>query len=310
MQFLRFLVLGTSKFTLECADSLLEAGCIITGIVTLTNNLLPDCSISFDDYCFEKKIPLIVLEDINNETSITKIKQFDSDYILSSWPKILSDSVLSIPKYFTIGSHPTSLPMCRGRHPLHWLICLGIPNTHITFFRMDNGIDTGSILCQEIFPLGDSIHDANLYMSIAAKNAILNLVAQLIACPNYGGIKQDKRYSNYLRKRDIHDVTLDPRMSASMALRIINSFSPPYPGAVLMISKDLYLRVSSGLVVSVADKFPNWRSYEHGYIFYRSENEVTLRFDDSVLSLKLISSDRIDLCKLDKKIHPPSYYFD
>ncbi|MBF0409936.1 MAG: methionyl-tRNA formyltransferase [Candidatus Riflebacteria bacterium] len=280
----------------------------MSGMVTLTPELLPNNSVSFENFCAEKNIPLLIVEDINNITSLSKLKQFDSDYILSTWPKILSNAILSIPRYFTIGSHPTPLPMSRGRHPLHWLICLGIPNTALTFFRMDNGIDTGSILLQKYFPVGNSIHDANSNMSNAAKEAIFLLVDTLTKYPEFKGTKQEENYSNYWRKKDIHDITLDPRMSASMALRIVNSFSPPYPGAVLIISREESLRILSGSIVSVSTKFPNWKNYEHGYIFYHSNNEITLRFDDAVLSLIFFPSGKKTACEPGKKIRPPSFY--
>lgn len=310
MDQLNFLVIGTSEFTLFCARYIIESGCNISGMVTLSTENLPNNSVSFEYFCSQNHIPLFIMEDINTESSVERLKLLGSDYILSTWPHILSDSVLSIPRRFVIGTHPTHLPMSRGRHPLHWLICLGIPNTALTFFRMNSGIDTGSVLIQKFFPLGDSIHTANYNMSLAAKDSIFEIVSIFRKYPEFSGIRQDDNYSNYWRKRDIHDIILDPRMSASMALRIINSFSPPYPGAVLVISKQQKLRIVDASIVSVSEKFPNWKNYEHGYVFNYGGEKITLRFDDAVLSLTFIPFEfeiEVD-CGFGKKIHPPSFY--
>jgi hypothetical protein len=40
---------------------------------------------------------------------------------------------------------------------------------------------------------------------------------------------------NYWRARTIHDVFIDPRLSASSIIAIARSFCPPYPGARLIV---------------------------------------------------------------------------
>ena len=83
------------------------------------------------------------------------------DFFVSSWPNLISNKVLKIPKFGVIGTHPTPIPMNRGRHPLHWMIALGISNSKISFFKMDETIDGGNILIQEPFIVGGNINSAN-----------------------------------------------------------------------------------------------------------------------------------------------------
>ena len=79
---------------------------------------------------------------MNSAESLEYIRDKAPDYIFSSWPKLINNDVLAAPRYFVIGTHPTELPRNRGRHPLHWIIDLGIMKTSLSFFMMDQGIDT------------------------------------------------------------------------------------------------------------------------------------------------------------------------
>ena len=73
-----------------------------------------------------------------------------------------------MPNNFSIGTHPTALPFNRGRHPLHWVIDLGISETKLSFFKMDEGVDTGNIILQCPFQIdeGDEIEDVNSKMNL------------------------------------------------------------------------------------------------------------------------------------------------
>ena len=62
----------------------------------------------------------------------------DLDFCLEAIEKgeenLIKKEILEIPKKYCIGTHPTALPFNRGRHPLHWLIAIGIPKTALSFF--------------------------------------------------------------------------------------------------------------------------------------------------------------------------------
>ena len=73
---------------------------------------------------------------INSSKSIKILSYHRADFIFVSWPKIVKADILDTPKYFCIGTHPTNLPYNRGRHPLHWIIALGISETKLSFFMI------------------------------------------------------------------------------------------------------------------------------------------------------------------------------
>jgi len=307
---MRFVVLGTTDFTLSCILGLIDRGCTIVGLISLPPNLLPNNSVSLVSFCLQRGIPYAEYGNINSLDAIQYLMEIKPDYILSTWPHLLSKDVLAIPKYFVIGSHPTPLPMSRGRHPLHWMLVLGIPNSALTFFIMQEGIDDGDIIFQKYFSVGDTINSANEMVSTVARRSIAALVSILRDNPSYSGYPQGEENINYWRKRDEHDVTIDPRMNSSIVQRIVNSFKPPYPGAILKISKKNIVRLVDVSPVERHMMLVNWINYEHGYIFYHDENTIVMRFDDAVLQLKFAPSGIRVECGAGKKIHPPSFYAD
>ena len=175
---------------------------------------------------------------------------------------------------------------------------------------MDETIDSGNILTQEKFVVGDSINSANNNMIEAGKKGLINLLDILKENPSDIGVKQNINAGNLWRKRDICDITIDPRMSSSAIIRLINSFCHPYPLARLYFEKNTYLKIANVRLINVEDIDEGWVDYEHGYIARVTNNSIYMRVDDSVLNLVIDSSNTDIEHLLGKKIHPPTYYIN
>jgi methionyl-tRNA formyltransferase len=202
------------------------------------------------------------------------------------------------------------LPRNKGRHPLHWLIVLGKKKSMMSFFKMNEVIDGGDILIQEQFDVGKDINEANSQMIDAGKKGLEKLIKLLKEKPNYIGNTIQKESGNYLRKRDIHDITIDPRMTSNVIKKIVNSFCYPYPLARLYYQKNSFLKIIKINELSDDECSRNWKDYEHGYIFKVNHNSIDIRVDNMVLNME-IEVNNIDVkILLEKKIHPPAYYFN
>jgi methionyl-tRNA formyltransferase len=68
--------------------------------------------------------------------------------------KVPSDA-LAVPRLGWLNGHPSLLPDHRGPLPVAWAIRAGDEEVGITFHRMDSELDTGPILSQRRFPLGE-----------------------------------------------------------------------------------------------------------------------------------------------------------
>lgn len=68
--------------------------------------------------------------------------------------KIPADA-LAVPRLGWLNGHPSLLPAHRGPLPVAWAIREGEDEIGITFHRMDADLDTGPVLSQGRFPLGE-----------------------------------------------------------------------------------------------------------------------------------------------------------
>ena len=308
---MKLAVQGTNEMTLDMAEIIQDSNHEVVCLVSLDKENLPNNSSDIKRFSKEKNINYFETENLNSKVSIKFLKDLNADFFISTWPKIISREVLNIPKYSVIGTHPTELPKNKGRHPLHWMIVLKLKNSKLSFFLMDEGIDSGNILLQEPFYVGNDINDANLNMFVAANSGTKKLLRMLEKKPNFKGIKQSKLYSNTWRKRNEHDITIDPRMNPDMIDQIIRSFSKPYPMARLYVKKGVYLNLISAKILQSKVLKKNWINFEHGYLFKSSIDKLWMKVDGAVVELRVdTSQSNIDTKELKgKKIFPPSYYF-
>jgi methionyl-tRNA formyltransferase len=76
--------------------------------------------------------------------------------------KIPADA-LAVPPLGWLNGHPSLLPRHRGPVPIAWAIRNGDAEVGVTFHRMDAELDTGPILAQAPFPLGEYVVPNEFY---------------------------------------------------------------------------------------------------------------------------------------------------
>lgn len=308
---MRFAVLGTSDFTIRCATALLDSGAEVCDLVSMPPEARPNNSVDTAGFARSNQIPYIEVEDINSAESVSQVKETRPDYLFCTWPKILKKDVLDLPGEFCIGTHPTDLPFNRGRHPLHWLIALGICQTNLSFFRMEESIDSGNILLQVPFQISaeDDIGSAVSKMMKAGYDGTRSLSKLLHEDPRYGGTPQDHSLANTWRLRTLHDVTLDLRMSSSFILRTVRSFAPPYPCANLVFENHV-MKVSGATVAKATTQNESDRLHrmEPGKILGVEGKRIRVKVDDAILDLEC-QEDIPSPLRQANYIHPPTKYF-
>ena len=121
----------------------------------------------------------IVIEDINKEAE--RIRAFNPDCIfVFGWSQIVGERIRGIAP--CLGSHPTLLPEGRGRHALGNTLRRGLKKSGLTFFWLDEGIDTGDIFMQQEFAVGKHETLASLYNKIdwAASKVLPDIMNMLL----------------------------------------------------------------------------------------------------------------------------------
>jgi len=75
--------------------------------------------------------------------------------VCMGFPWRIPADALAVPPLGWLNGHPSLLPRHRGPLPIAWAIREGDDEVGITFHRMDAELDTGPILSQRSFPLGE-----------------------------------------------------------------------------------------------------------------------------------------------------------
>jgi methionyl-tRNA formyltransferase len=102
----------------------------------------------------------------------------DFDFLISyGYRFILKNNVLSLFPRKAINLHISLLPFCRGAHPVFWAILERNP-LGVTIHLLDEGLDTGNILFQQVTPLSLSRDESFATLYCKQRDAIELLFAQ------------------------------------------------------------------------------------------------------------------------------------
>ena len=111
--------------------------------------------------------PVKIWADVNNiptlqpekldQKFIDELKSQDWDlFIVAAYGNIIPQEILNIPQKGTLNVHPSLLPKYRGATPIHRPILRGDKETGVTIMLLDERMDHGPILNQEIYSLWEN----------------------------------------------------------------------------------------------------------------------------------------------------------
>lgn len=238
----------SSKVALETLLDL--KGVEVCAVVTRETSLVNTDFFDLSEVCEKHEIPFLYEDPNNREDSTIFLQQYDLDVIYCiGWSYLLNNELLSITPIGVIGFHPAKLPQNRGRHPIIWSLALGLDQTASTFFRMDEGADSGPILSQQIVQIYDHDDAASLYERIldTAQSQIKHFTNELVEGTAVFK-EQDHSLATYWRKRSRKDGCIDFRMSAEQIYNLIRALAPPYPCAEFLFN-GRYFAITKGFPV-------------------------------------------------------------
>jgi methionyl-tRNA formyltransferase len=220
---------------LSCIEAAVKSDFQFDLLITLHDNKSKNKSgrIYLDQISQENEIKLLKINHINDDAVVEILKEREIDWLfIIGWSQIASEGVLSAVKKGVIGAHPTLLPEGRGRASIPWAIIKGLEQTGVTFFKMDEGVDTGKILSQQIIPIDNSETATTLYEKVndAHVELFLNTLPQLKS-GNYSLKEQDESKATYWEGRTPADGEITPEMSIEEVDRLVRATTKPYPGA-------------------------------------------------------------------------------
>lgn len=167
-QDIRIVFMGTPEFAVASLQALLEAGCTVVGVVTAPDKpagrgmKLTESAVK--KYAVEKQLPLLQPEKLRNPEFLEALRAWKADVQVVVAFRMLPEMVWNMPPMGTINVHGSLLPQYRGAAPINWAVINGEKETGVTTFKLQQDIDTGNILLQESFPIGEDdtageVHD-------------------------------------------------------------------------------------------------------------------------------------------------------
>jgi methionyl-tRNA formyltransferase len=164
----RIVFMGTPEFAVASLDALVQAGYNIVGVITAPDKpagrgmKLTESAVK--KYAVEKQLPILQPVKLKDPVFLEELKALQADLQIVVAFRMLPEVVWNMPPMGTINLHGSLLPQYRGAAPINWAVINGEKETGVTTFKLQHEIDTGNILLQDSFPIGEDetageVHD-------------------------------------------------------------------------------------------------------------------------------------------------------
>ena len=165
---LRIVFMGTPEFAVASLEALVSAGCNIVGVITAPDKpagrgmKLNESAVK--KYAVAHNLKILQPEKLKGLQFLEELRALKADLQVVVAFRMLPEYVWNMPPLGTINLHGSLLPQYRGAAPINWAVINGERETGVTTFKLKHEIDTGDILLQESFPIGENetageVHD-------------------------------------------------------------------------------------------------------------------------------------------------------
>lgn len=143
---------GTPDFAAVILEKLIESGFPPAAVICN-----PDKPVGRKKIITPPPVKSLIMEHKTWNINILQPEKLDKDFMLqvssfmpdvfivAAYAKIIPKEILGLPKFGTIGVHPSLLPKYRGSSPIQSVILNGEAETGVTLFLADEKVDHGKI---------------------------------------------------------------------------------------------------------------------------------------------------------------------
>ncbi len=227
---------------------------------------------------------------INSSEFIEIVKACKIDLLVSmSFNQIFKSDILKVPKFGVINCHAGKLPFYRGRNILNWALINDEKDFGITVHFVDEGIDTGDIIKQQLY----SITDADDY------NSLLNLAYVECAKILYSSIKEIQN-GNYRRivqstihpvgfycgKREFGDEIIYWNQSSRRLFNFIRAICKPGPMATTTFNGQ-EVKINKAIIINQAPTYIG----TPGQLIAKTKQGFLIKTSDSFIEISEIETN-------------------
>jgi methionyl-tRNA formyltransferase len=212
----------------RCLAHIVDAGYDVKAVVGVSKED------SLEELSQQHGFPIIFLDKLNTPVTVKELEAYTPDlFILCGYNKILKSLIIDIPPLGTINLHGGKLPEYRGAAPINWQIINGETTGGCSIIYVDEGIDTGDIIAQEIYPItAEDTHASVLEKTLNIFPALLETVLQQIESGSVKATKQDLLAGQYYSRRYPRDSRIDWKTMDDVQINnLVRGMHGPYPAA-------------------------------------------------------------------------------
>ena len=176
-QSLRIVFMGTPEFAVASLDALVKAGCNIVGVITAPDKpggrgmQLQQSDVK--KYAVENGLKVLQPEKLKAPEFLEELKSLNAELQIVVAFRMLPELVWNMPPIGSVNLHGSLLPKYRGAAPINWAVINGEKETGVTTFKLKHEIDTGDILLQESFAIGNDETVGEIHERMKAIGAAL-----------------------------------------------------------------------------------------------------------------------------------------
>jgi methionyl-tRNA formyltransferase len=242
MKELRIIFMGTPDFAVASLNALAEANYNIVAVITAADKpagrgrKLNESAVK--KYALSKGLEILQPVNLKNSEFLNKLESLKADLQIVVAFRMLPKQVWAMPKMGTFNLHASLLPNYRGAAPINWAIINGDTRTGVTTFFINEDIDTGAIIKQEVMEISESmtageLHD--LLMNLGSKTVVETVA--LIQKGEVNPIKQKEGIFNPAPKLNKENCRIDWNRPLNKIYNQIRGLNP-YPGAWTMLQNN------------------------------------------------------------------------
>jgi len=173
-------------------------------------------------------IPVLQPASLKDADFMEMIRSYGADiFVVVAYGNLIPRPVFDLPALKTINLHPSLLPRYRGAAPIQWALINGEKETGITVQLINEKLDAGDIVIQEVVALNDDTTAADLNEIVAFRGAeLLDKAMRELASAHPKLIRQDETMATFCRKIDRDVAMIEWNRPAEEIHNLVRGLNP------------------------------------------------------------------------------------
>lgn len=243
---LRIVFFGTPAFAVPTLNALLASRHPVVGVVTQPDrprergHRISEVPVKLR--ALAAGVPVLQPDRLKDASFLAALEALGADLgIVAAYGRILTDTVLAMPRLGLFNVHASLLPRYRGAAPIHRAIIAGARETGVTIMRVVKALDAGPILAARPRPIGSDETSDDVERSLADLGAsLLVAIVDALAAGPVAEVAQDEAAASYAPRLSREDGVVDWAREATEIHDLVRGLHP-WPHAFTFFAGRRYI---------------------------------------------------------------------